>query len=270
VLCARSGVVVEVAGHFTRGGLDDALRHKANFVCIRHHDSYSRYFHLKSVCVRVGQTCAVGDELGRSGNTGYSTGPHLHFDVVDMNPTHVFELELCPGDAAVRCVPFSFSSRRVPEPGVAFPMVFAQPLDLSRNVSGPAGCALVCERGGEPSFREKATRADAALAALLIVVDNDDAMLDVLPPLVGDQRPEAVTECWAVFVAKCVIIAPPPPPARSNLPAAFTCGIQRTHWPALQQASAVSIRLISGVSPLVLTRRTDCFTPQSLPVNFTY
>ena len=51
---------------------------------IRHSDNtIGRYYHLIKDGVRVvpGQKVKVGDFIGLSGNTGYSDGPHLHFDV---------------------------------------------------------------------------------------------------------------------------------------------------------------------------------------------
>lgn len=42
---------------------------------------YYRYGHLSKVGVKAGQQVAAGDTIGLSGNTGYSTGPHLHFQV---------------------------------------------------------------------------------------------------------------------------------------------------------------------------------------------
>ncbi|NNE36599.1 MAG: M23 family metallopeptidase, partial [Rhodothermales bacterium] len=54
----------------------------ANAVTVRHQDgSLSQYFHFQTngVFVTQGQTIHRGDAVGRVGNTGYSTGPHLHF-----------------------------------------------------------------------------------------------------------------------------------------------------------------------------------------------
>ena len=42
---------------------------------------YYRYGHLSKVGVKAGQLVNAGDTIGLSGNTGYSTGPHLHFQV---------------------------------------------------------------------------------------------------------------------------------------------------------------------------------------------
>jgi murein DD-endopeptidase MepM/ murein hydrolase activator NlpD len=55
-----------------------------NYVVIRHSDgTFGRYYHLTEggVLVTVGAVVTPGDTIGRSGNTGASAGPHLHFDV---------------------------------------------------------------------------------------------------------------------------------------------------------------------------------------------
>ena len=51
------------------------------------------YAHLSLVKVRVGQMVKRGDLLGYSGNTGFSTGPHLHFGVYDSNGIQVVPYE---------------------------------------------------------------------------------------------------------------------------------------------------------------------------------
>ncbi len=52
------------------------------WVLIRHHNGLSTlYAHLSIIKVVQGQEVATGDTIGFSGNTGYSTGPHLHFTV---------------------------------------------------------------------------------------------------------------------------------------------------------------------------------------------
>jgi len=88
VHAAREGVVMDVARWFHGAGLDRE-RHgpRANFVRILHSDgTMAVYAHLdyEGVRVRPGQRVRRGQLIGKSGNTGYSTGPHLHF-VIQKN-----------------------------------------------------------------------------------------------------------------------------------------------------------------------------------------
>ncbi|MGK3939559.1 transglycosylase family protein [Streptomyces sp. RP5T] len=51
-------------------------------VVIRHADGrYTQYAHLSAISVKSGQSVGPGQRIGRSGSTGNSTGPHLHFEV---------------------------------------------------------------------------------------------------------------------------------------------------------------------------------------------
>ena len=53
-----------------------------NFIIIRHkHGYYTRYAHLQSFRAKVGQRVQQNEVIGYIGNTGISTGPHLHYEV---------------------------------------------------------------------------------------------------------------------------------------------------------------------------------------------
>ncbi len=72
ILASESGVVMFA-------GLDKTGY--GNMVTIQHSDDCATlYAHLSLISVVVGQKVRKGEKIGESGNTGYSTGPHLHFE----------------------------------------------------------------------------------------------------------------------------------------------------------------------------------------------
>lgn len=84
VCAARAGVVVDLKESSKIGGSDEKFRNQSNYVCIAHDDgTVAEYHHLHydGVLVEVGQRVEAGQRIAISGNTGYSTGPHLHFGV---------------------------------------------------------------------------------------------------------------------------------------------------------------------------------------------
>jgi hypothetical protein len=82
---ARGGIVMDVEEDFNRGGADrEKFADKAKHVRILHDDgTMGLYAHLDlaSVSVRPGARVRAGQKIARSGNTGFSTGPHLHFAI---------------------------------------------------------------------------------------------------------------------------------------------------------------------------------------------
>ena len=83
---ARGGLVVETRADVTQTGTDPALKdsYPVNAIYVRHADgTVGGYLHLQheGVLVYPGQTIQTGQPIGRSGNTGYSSEPHLHVEV---------------------------------------------------------------------------------------------------------------------------------------------------------------------------------------------
>lgn len=82
ILAARDGVVISCRGDVIRNRDLPIEERPSNFVRIRHEDgSVAAYVHLDTMSVVVGQRVRAGEAIGGSGNTGYSTQPHLHFHV---------------------------------------------------------------------------------------------------------------------------------------------------------------------------------------------
>ena len=70
-----------------------------NSIVIDHGFGYkTRYAHLKTVLVTEGMKIKRGECIAESGNTGKSTGPHLHYEVIYkgkyVNPVNYFDLDM--------------------------------------------------------------------------------------------------------------------------------------------------------------------------------
>ncbi|MEV5154831.1 M23 family metallopeptidase [Streptomyces werraensis] len=77
VMAAHGGTVVKAGGN----GAGDGPAY-GNAIVIKHgNKTYSQYAHLSSVHVKVGQVVKTGQKIASSGNTGNSSGPHLHFEI---------------------------------------------------------------------------------------------------------------------------------------------------------------------------------------------
>lgn len=66
-------------------------------VVVRHANGLETlYAHMSKISVRVGQVVKAGELIGLGGSTGWSTGPHLHLEVLyagnAFNPLHIFEV----------------------------------------------------------------------------------------------------------------------------------------------------------------------------------
>ena len=72
-----------------------------NMIVLNHGFGYTtRYAHLSDMVVRPGQSVKRGDLIGHVGNTGKSTGSHLHYEVrfrgAPQNPVHYYFMDLTP------------------------------------------------------------------------------------------------------------------------------------------------------------------------------
>ena len=85
VMAAMDGVVTIAVYH----------RQYGNYITITHSNGYKTlYAHLNSFSVIQGEIVKKGQKIGESGNTGNSTGPHLHFSIYDPDNKAVNPLGL--------------------------------------------------------------------------------------------------------------------------------------------------------------------------------
>ena len=84
IKASRSGEIVFVREDSDVGGPNEKYWNMGNRLVIRHENGeYTAYEHFKynSSTVKVGDKVKTGQIICRSGNTGYTFGPHLHFEV---------------------------------------------------------------------------------------------------------------------------------------------------------------------------------------------
>lgn len=84
VLAARGGIVVEVVNIHNKNCANISCAKYNNRILIMHSDgTFGEYSHLQHLgnLVEKGGIVEQNQEIGLSGNTGYSSGPHLHFAV---------------------------------------------------------------------------------------------------------------------------------------------------------------------------------------------
>ena len=85
VMASLDGIVSVVSENWLYG----------KHIIISHDNGYKTlYAHLNSFSVKQGDRVARGRKIGEAGNTGYSTGPHLHFGMYDRNNRLINPLEL--------------------------------------------------------------------------------------------------------------------------------------------------------------------------------
>ncbi len=86
-----TGIKSTMDGQVVYAGWND--QGYGNLVIIQNGDYKTYYAHLSSIPVSVGDSVTAGSVIGLSGNTGNSTGPHLHYEVrknnVPIDPTEI-------------------------------------------------------------------------------------------------------------------------------------------------------------------------------------
>ena len=84
ILAVQSGIVIDVVDKHNKGGDGKKYFKYLNYITIQHKNKeFSQYGHLRKngSKVKIGQRVNIGDVIGYTGNTGWTTAPHLHFHV---------------------------------------------------------------------------------------------------------------------------------------------------------------------------------------------
>lgn len=108
ICAAREGIVALAKSDSDKGGSDRKYIEDANFITIYHEDgTLANYYHIQhmGVTVKEGDHVRKGQVIGYSGNTGFTSGPHLHFEITkptvstDKKQWMAFNWELPEGNS---------------------------------------------------------------------------------------------------------------------------------------------------------------------------
>jgi hypothetical protein len=150
ILAARGGTVSMLKDDSNAGGFNIVYSSDANYVVIDHGDgTQAFYLHLmyRGALVHVGEQVAQGQPIALSGDTGWTSGPHLHFVVEQASATHQLTQSL----------PISFADvgdwGGVPQPGrwytsqnaLATPVPALPPIVASRRLTPATAIASSIE-----------------------------------------------------------------------------------------------------------------------------
>ncbi|NIB39084.1 M23 family metallopeptidase [Pseudomaricurvus alkylphenolicus] len=125
VVAARAGIIMDSEGDFSRSGWHQDYMDEANIVRVLHSDgTMAVYAHLApdGILVKKGARVNQGELLAYSGNTGFSSGPHLHFVVQKNNGRELVS------------IPFRFQGDNELKKGVYLTSTLAPP-ELRRRPS---------------------------------------------------------------------------------------------------------------------------------------
>ena len=204
IVAARDGIIAAAVDSFSGSGRRISDKPRANFVVVRHTDgTYSRYYHLEqgSNAVRVGDTVVAGQTIARSGNTGFSSGPHLHFDVTDCisRESALFRVRRESGGwDTVECAAAAWCPQLAPaDQPLQYAVAhagsvadFAASVGAARSTLPPAciGVALIVERG-EKFCDITAAAIDAGAVAVIVTNVNEG---EELFAMAGSEVPLAI------------------------------------------------------------------------------
>lgn len=90
VLASREGLVIDIVQNNNKSCPTQNCAPFGNYVSILHHDgTIAQYYHLQQngAQVKLGDSVTKGQFIAYSGNTGWSSGPHLHFNVYISSAT---------------------------------------------------------------------------------------------------------------------------------------------------------------------------------------
>ena len=104
----NGGIDLYADDHRVRSAFDGAVEKVSyqangygNYVKLRHAWGFSLYAHLERICVNVGDKVPAGTLIGWMGNTGFSTGTHLHFEMRDLTERVIDPSEFFLPDAQI-------------------------------------------------------------------------------------------------------------------------------------------------------------------------